>query len=72
MLSLCHIGVGWGLAQGYSSQKSINFLLNPFCIKLVTFHFSASNFAIVHLYKEIKFKPTAECRIIPAFSQADE
>ena len=44
--------------KGYSSQKSIDFLLNPFCIKLVTFHFSACDFAIVYLYKEIKFKPT--------------
>ena len=43
--------------KGYSSQKSIDFLLNPFCIKLVTIHFSACNFAIVYLYKEIKFKP---------------
>ena len=44
--------------KGYSSQKSIDVLLNPFCIKLVTFHFSACDFAIVYLYKEIKFKPT--------------
>ena len=44
--------------KGYSSQKSIDLLLNPFCIKLVTFHFSACDFAIVYLYKEIKFKPT--------------
>ena len=44
--------------KGYSSQKSIDFLLNPFCIKLVTIQFSACNFAIVYLYKEIKFKPT--------------
>ena len=36
--------------KGYSSQKSIDFLLNPFCIKLVTIHFSACNFAIVYLY----------------------
>ena len=43
--------------KGYSSQKSIDFLLNPFCIKLVTIHFSACNFAIVYLYKDIKFKP---------------
>ena len=43
--------------KGYSSQKSIDFLLNPFCIKLVTIHFSACNFAIVYLNKEIKFKP---------------
>ena len=43
--------------KGYSSQKSIDFLVNPFCIKLVTIHFSACNFAIVYLYKEIKFKP---------------
>ena len=42
--------------KGYSSQKSIEFPLNPFCIKLVTIHFSACNFAIVYLYKEIKFK----------------
>ena len=39
------------------SQKSIVFLLNPFRIKLVTIHFSACNFASVHLYKEITFKP---------------
>ena len=31
------------------SQKSIDFLLNPFCIKLVAIHFSAFNFAIVYL-----------------------
>ena len=43
--------------KGYSSQKSIDFLLNSFCIKLVTIHLSACNFAIVYLYKEIKFKP---------------
>ena len=43
--------------KGYSSQKSIDFHLNPFCIKLVTIYFSACNFAIVYLYKEIKFKP---------------
>ena len=49
---LAHISL-----KGYSSQKSIDFLLNPFCIKLVTIHFSACNFAIVYLYKEIKFKP---------------
>ena len=52
----------WPLKQtyhkGYSSQKSIDYLLNPFCIKLVTIRFSACNFAIVYLYKEIKFKPT--------------
>ena len=42
--------------KGYSSQRSIDFLLNPFCIKLVTIHFSACYFAIVYLYKEIKFK----------------
>ena len=45
------------LLKGYSSQKSIDFLLNHFCIKLVTIHFSTCNFAIVYLYKEIKFKP---------------
>ena len=45
---LAHIGL-----KGYSSLKSIDFLLNPFCIKLVTIHFSACNFAIVYLYKEI-------------------
>ena len=44
--------------KGYSSQKSVDFLLNPFCIERVTIHFSACNFAIVYLYKEIKFKPT--------------
>ena len=44
--------------QGYSSQKSIDFLLNPFCIKLVTIHFIVCTFAIVYLYKEIKFKPS--------------
>ena len=43
--------------KGYSSQKPIDFFLNPFCIKLVTFHFSPCNFAIVYLYKEIKSKP---------------
>ena len=43
--------------MGYSSQESIDFLLNPVCIKLVTIQFSACNFAIVYLYKEIKFKP---------------
>ena len=32
--------------KGYSSQKSIDFLLNPFCIKLVTIHLSACNFAL--------------------------
>ena len=42
------------LIMGYSSQKSIDFLLNPFCIKLVTIHFSACNFAIVYLYKELR------------------
>ena len=31
-------------------------LLNPFCIKFVTL--SACYFAIMYLYKEIKFKPT--------------
>ena len=43
--------------KGYSPQKPIDFLPNPFCIKLVTIHFSACNFTIVYLYKEIKFKP---------------
>ena len=43
--------------KGNSSQRSIDFLLNLFCIKLVTIHFSACNFAIVYLYKEIQFKP---------------
>ena len=42
--------------KGYSSQKSIDFLLNPFCINFVTIHFSAFNFAIMCLYEEIKFK----------------
>ena len=53
--------------KGYSSQKSIDFLLNPFCIKLVTIHFSACNFAIVYLYKEIKFKlsPKANGLLVP-------
>ena len=37
--------------------KSIDFLLNPFCIKFVTIHLSARNFAIVYLYIEIKLKP---------------
>ena len=32
--------------KGYSSQKSIDILLNPFCIKLVTIHLSACNFAM--------------------------
>ena len=40
--------------KGYSSQRSIYFLLNPFCIKLETIHLSACNFAIVYLYKEIE------------------
>ena len=44
-------------SKGICSQKSIDFLLNPFCIKLVTIHFSFCKFAIVYLYKEIKFKP---------------
>ena len=43
--------------KGYSS------LLNPFCIKLVTIHLSACNFAIVYLYKEIKFKPKMKCNV---------
>ena len=42
----------------HTVDKSIDFLLNPFCIKLVTIHLSACNFAIVYLYKEMKFKPT--------------
>ena len=45
--------------KGYSSQKSIDLFLNPICITLVNIHFSACNFAIVYLYKEIKFKPTS-------------
>ena len=52
--------------KGYSLQKSINFLLNPFCIKLVTIHFSACNFAILYLYKGIKFKPTQGIRPRPS------
>ena len=43
--------------KGYISQKSIDFLLNPIGIKLVTIHVSACNFAIVYLYKEIKLTP---------------
>ena len=50
--------------KGYSLQKSIEFLLNPFCIKLVTIHFSACNFAIVYLYKEIEFKPNVVCFVV--------
>ena len=42
--------------KGYSSQKLIDFLLNLFCITYVTVYLSACNFAIMHLYKEIKFK----------------
>ena len=49
--------------KGYSSQQSIDFLLNPFGIKLVTIHLSACNFAIVYLYKEIKFKPKMKCNL---------
>ena len=41
----------------------MGFLLNSFCIKLVTIHLSACNFAIVHLYKEIKFKPIQILRV---------
>ena len=44
--------------KGYSSQKSIDFLLNPVCIKFVTIHLIDCTFAIIHLYKEIKIKPT--------------
>ena len=43
--------------KGHSSQKSIDFLLNLICIKLVTIHFNACYFANVYSYKEIKFKP---------------
>ena len=54
-----HLLTTFANSLGYSSQKSIDFLLNPFCINLVTIHFSACNFAIVYLYKEIKFKPNS-------------
>ena len=43
--------------KGYTSQKSIDFFLNSSCIKCVTFYLSVCNFAIMYLYKEIKFKP---------------
>ena len=45
------------LLMGYSSQKSIDFLLNPFCIQFVTTYLSACYFAIMYLDKAIKFKP---------------
>ena len=51
--NLAHISL-----KGYSSHKSIDFLLNPFCIKFVTIHLIACIFAIMYLYKEIKLKPT--------------
>ena len=35
-------------------NKKIGFLLNPLCIKFVTIHLSACNFAIIYLYKKIK------------------
>ena len=35
----------------------IDFLLNPFCMKAITTYLSAGNFAVMYLYKEIKFKP---------------
>ena len=54
-----HLGHTCIRLKGYSSQKSIDFRLNPFCIKRVTIYFSACNFAIMYLYKEIKFKPRA-------------
>ena len=38
--------------KGYSSQKLIDFLLNPSCMKFVTIHLSACNFAVMYLYKE--------------------
>ena len=44
--------------QRYSSQKSIYFLLSPFCIKFATIHLNACKFAIMYLYREVKFKPT--------------
>ena len=34
--------------QRYSSQKSIYYLLNPFCIKFVTIYLSDCNFAVVY------------------------
>ena len=46
--------------QVYSSQKSTDFLLNPFCIKLLTISLSACNFAVMYVYKEIKLKPNLE------------
>ena len=49
--------------KGYSSQKSIDILLNPFCIKLVTIYLSACNFAIAYLYKEIKFNSSSKLNI---------
>ena len=36
---------------------TIDFLLNPFCIKVITIYLSAGYFAVMYLYKEIKFKP---------------
>ena len=47
--------------KGYNSQKLVDFLLNLFCIKRVTIHLSACNFAIVYLYNEIQVKPIV-CR----------
>ena len=44
----------------YSSQKSTDFLLNPFCLKLETIYLSACIFAVMYLYKEIKFKPNLD------------
>ena len=38
-------------------SKSIYFLLNPFCIKAVTIHLNARNFAVMYVYNKIKFKP---------------
>ena len=46
------------LFKGYSSLKSIDFLLNPFCIKLITIHLSACNFATCIVFiQRTKFKP---------------
>ena len=43
--------------MGDSSQKGIDYFLNPFCIKLATNDLIACDFAAMYLYKEIKFKP---------------
>ena len=58
MMFHCFISNG---NQGYSSQKSIDFLLLPFCINFVTIYLSESNFAIMYLYKE-KYQGCRPCR----------